>query len=492
MTSIFKTGSDTLYFEYDAAGRTSLFAPETPSSTVNQLSFDYDADGSLCYAESYDGSSTTPNYFFYDTTSANLELLARQRSGDFYFKFLHGPSRVPGIGSVIEHGRGPSEILTPHMDHRGTVFNWTNIAGTPMSPFYFHEAFGTMSSFGGSIPIDKPFDMNYQSNWLLLETLADGSQLYLTPSGRIYHTGLGRFLSRDPIGYRGGINLYLYVGNRPLLYLDPFGKERQANMWDHLKSEVYSDKKWKGTGKPKRTKGELRNLWVSINKRLSKLNLLKGVKEGRARVIHRQLTSDKPQLYFDTQKTIQEKVYGDYVIKYTDHPDGSFSGSVDKKKFKGYRPLGDPCNIIIYIGHTNWGFYEGFFCREMPKGQDGKTMPGATIGLVMCEPEKFEPNLEKVGYHILPSGVTGSLYDPDSGGEGLPDILDEISERVDQATARAKELLKPKGACCGKEVRVYILKGMRKTRFKPWWLLKGWPKGFREFKFPKPALPRRR
>jgi RHS repeat-associated protein len=40
---------------------------------------------------------------------------------------------------------------------------------------------------------------------------------------RYYDPDLGRFLGRDPIGYEGGINLYEYVGDRPLVKTDPSG-----------------------------------------------------------------------------------------------------------------------------------------------------------------------------------------------------------------------------------------------------------------------------
>jgi RHS repeat-associated protein len=40
---------------------------------------------------------------------------------------------------------------------------------------------------------------------------------------RYYNPGLGRFVSRDPIGLQGGINNYAYVGNNPVNYADPSG-----------------------------------------------------------------------------------------------------------------------------------------------------------------------------------------------------------------------------------------------------------------------------
>ena len=40
---------------------------------------------------------------------------------------------------------------------------------------------------------------------------------------RYYHAQLGRFVNRDPIGYLGGMNLYLFANCAPIHWTDPFG-----------------------------------------------------------------------------------------------------------------------------------------------------------------------------------------------------------------------------------------------------------------------------
>lgn len=53
---------------------------------------------------------------------------------------------------------------------------------------------------------------------------------------RWYDQTLGRFLSRDPIGFAGGLNLYEYGANSPVNYVDPSGLEPydENKVFDYL------------------------------------------------------------------------------------------------------------------------------------------------------------------------------------------------------------------------------------------------------------------
>lgn len=48
---------------------------------------------------------------------------------------------------------------------------------------------------------------------------------------RYYNPMLGRYIQADPIGLRGGINLYGYVYANPLFYYDPYGLRFFDPLW---------------------------------------------------------------------------------------------------------------------------------------------------------------------------------------------------------------------------------------------------------------------
>jgi len=55
---------------------------------------------------------------------------------------------------------------------------------------------------------------------------------------RYYDPKIGRFIGEDPIGLRGGINLFGYVGNAPLRFIDPFGLESYVTLGGNVNVSV--------------------------------------------------------------------------------------------------------------------------------------------------------------------------------------------------------------------------------------------------------------
>jgi RHS repeat-associated protein len=79
---------------------------------------------------------------------------------------------------------------------------------------YSYAPFGTATASGTS---SSSNELQYTGRE------GDGTGLHYYRA-RYYHPGLQRFLSEDPIRFGGGdANLYPYVGNAPLNYIDPSG-----------------------------------------------------------------------------------------------------------------------------------------------------------------------------------------------------------------------------------------------------------------------------
>jgi len=58
-----------------------------------------------------------------------------------------------------------------------------------------------------------------------------GGRPIVISRARYYDPKAGRFITRDPIGFGGGINQYVYVGNNPVNYIDPNGTECQVDVY---------------------------------------------------------------------------------------------------------------------------------------------------------------------------------------------------------------------------------------------------------------------
>jgi RHS repeat-associated protein len=118
---------------------------------------------------------------------------------------VHGP----GIDEPLA-ADGGSELSYLHADGLGSVVRVTNAAGA-VTLTRQYDAWGVLQAGA-----DQPGYAYTGREWDPETGLYYYRARYYDPKG-------GRFLSDDPIGLGGGLNLYAYVANNPVAFVDPFG-----------------------------------------------------------------------------------------------------------------------------------------------------------------------------------------------------------------------------------------------------------------------------
>jgi RHS repeat-associated protein len=119
----------------------------------------------------------------------------------------------PGIGMVKNVDTTPT-VTYYHDDLIGTTRFMTDASGNKIEGAVY-TAFGELVS-------GSPRRFGYAGAWGY-QTDELGRMPFLHVGHRYYNPATGRFLQRDPIGIRGGTNVYIYVQNRPTVGLDPVG-----------------------------------------------------------------------------------------------------------------------------------------------------------------------------------------------------------------------------------------------------------------------------
>jgi RHS repeat-associated protein len=105
-------------------------------------------------------------------------------------------------------------------DPQGSVSQRLDAAGAPLSS-HLYAAHGSALA---ATAAGDPF--GYGARW---GYYSDPETGLLLLTHRYYDPSAGRFLTRDPAGYAGGVNLYAYVQNGPLSYSDPSGLDGWGN-----------------------------------------------------------------------------------------------------------------------------------------------------------------------------------------------------------------------------------------------------------------------
>jgi RHS repeat-associated protein len=190
------TGTTTYAWDFENR-MTSVVLPGSGGT----ISFKYDPFGRRIYKSSSSGTSI----YAYDSDNLIEET---NSSGAAVARY----TQTENIDEPLAMLRGGATSYY-HLDGLGSVTSLSNTAGT-LAQTYTFDSFGNQTASSGSLT--NPF--RYTGREFDTET---GLCFY---RARCFDPATGRFLSEDPIGFRGGLNLYRYVKNQPTRYVDPTGK----------------------------------------------------------------------------------------------------------------------------------------------------------------------------------------------------------------------------------------------------------------------------
>ena len=203
-------------FAYDGEGNpttyngTALtFDPEDHMTSFGSaLTAGYRADGLRAWKQTANGTT----YFIYDGITPVLEM---DGTGNVTAVNTFGAN-----GLISRHTASGSVFYT--FDPQGSIAQRLDATGNLLATSAF-DAFGAGSS---TTAASDPF--GYGAQW---GYYTDAETGLLLLGHRYYDPASGRFLTRDPIGYAGGINLYAYAANRVPVMNDPSGQYDPGYTW---------------------------------------------------------------------------------------------------------------------------------------------------------------------------------------------------------------------------------------------------------------------
>jgi RHS repeat-associated protein len=171
--------------------------------------FSYDADRFMIRKRT-EGAQTGETRY---VRLGDLVLQERDVNNNVTREYLWQPGQPGGIGGLLDLKQGGQKYSYLY-DGKGNVTALID-STQAVAVTYAYDPFGTPTTVTGTL--NQPYRFS-------TKPYDDNTGLFYY-GYRFYKPDIGRWISRDPIRERGGLNLYGFVGNDPVNNVDPLGLE---------------------------------------------------------------------------------------------------------------------------------------------------------------------------------------------------------------------------------------------------------------------------
>ena len=213
-------------YRYDAQNRLLAVEPVAPAAGAVRAEFAYDARN-RAVARTYYTLGQAGAWVLNPDDSRALtydiawNLLAERTPDSVQVaEYIHGQRTDEVLRAELKPYKSPLTAFYPLADGLGSVVALANDSGKVMEHFRY-STFGQPTSLSATYQANASSVSGYRllftgREWLPKVGLNEHRNRYCS-------SGFGRWLSSDPIGHTGGLNLYSFSVNSPIQYSDPLG-----------------------------------------------------------------------------------------------------------------------------------------------------------------------------------------------------------------------------------------------------------------------------
>jgi RHS repeat-associated protein len=196
---------------YDAENRLTSAEYTDSGSVVHRTEYFYSGNNFLAEIKKYEDGSLVKTIRI--VRAGFLPVQERDENNSVTREYTWGLNMGGGIGGLLNLKQGGNDYSYLY-DNKGNVMAVLNSTQSIVASYRYDE-FGNLMAKTGTL--DQPFMFSTKRY-----DESTGTSYY---GYRFYSPCTGRWITRDPLGEAGGINLYGFNNNSPMNWVDPDGQK---------------------------------------------------------------------------------------------------------------------------------------------------------------------------------------------------------------------------------------------------------------------------